>query len=96
LIDLGFELKAQGNLHAKVYITTRAVIIGSANASINGLGDEDNEDFKLEAAIVSFDTTIIRDAGVWFNKHWDSAEIVDKPTLKGFKPFWLQKTRKSK
>lgn len=48
---------------------------------------------KLEAAVVSFDTMIIRDAGVWFNKHWNSAEIVDKPTLKEFRPFWLQKQR---
>jgi PLD-like domain len=93
LLELGFKLKAQDKFHAKVYITTNTVIIGSANASINGLGDEDKEDFELEAAVVSFDKGIIRAAGDWFKKHWDTADQIDKTKLNHFRPLWRQKQR---
>jgi hypothetical protein len=45
LLEAGFELKTEDGLHAKVYLTTRSVIVGSANASANGLGEEDQENF---------------------------------------------------
>jgi hypothetical protein len=93
LLELGFKLKAQDKFHGKVYITTNTVIIGLANASINGLGDEDKEDFELEAAVVSFDKWIIQAAGDWFTKHWNTADEIDKTKLNHFRPLWRQKQR---
>ncbi len=47
------------NLHAKVIITPRAVIIGSANASTN------SKQQLLEACMSSTDSKVIASAGVW-------------------------------
>jgi PLD-like domain len=93
LLELGFELKTKDGFHAKVYITTNRVIIGSANASINGLGDEDKEDFELEAAVVSFDKAIIQAARVWFDNHWKTACEIDKPKLDKYRRLWLRRQR---
>jgi hypothetical protein len=95
LLDRGVELKTEDGLHAKVYITTHQVVIGSANASINGLGEEGYEtDLGLEAAIESSDEDIMRDASDWFEKHWKTAESVDKARLEEIKPFWQPRSRR--
>ena len=48
LLNYKFELKTLDRLHAKVYIVGDRTIVGSANASSNGLGQEDSElDLKL-------------------------------------------------
>jgi hypothetical protein len=89
-----FELKSKDGLHAKVYITTNAVITGSANASINGLGDEgDESDLKLEAAIKCSEKQVLADAKKWFNKHWKEAECVKQDWLDQLKPEWRLRRR---
>jgi hypothetical protein len=87
-------LKAQDGLHAKVYITTSGVIIGSANASNNGLNQEGAEiDFQREAAVECTDATIMENASEWFDKHWDEASKIDKKRLDRIRPIWLAKRK---
>jgi PLD-like domain len=96
LLDRNFKLKTKDGLHAKVYLTSNKIVIGSANASINGLGEEDkNEDnnHELEAAIVSEDDDIICAANKWFERHWKAAKTIDKDLLDEVRPFWKRRKR---
>jgi hypothetical protein len=70
--------------------------------SINGLGEEDMEEEQddedegglgLEAAVVSSDEGIMRDASKWFDRHWKSATTIDKPLLNQVRPLWLSKKK---
>src|SRR4051812_46625819 len=51
LLDMGVKLKTRDRLHAKVYLTRACAIVGSANASANGLGEEGQEAGNIEAAV---------------------------------------------
>jgi phospholipase D-like protein len=96
LLRPGVELKTRDGLHAKVYLTANAVITGSANASINGLGhEEDESDLKLEAAVACSEEKVIICATKWFQTHWDESDTVDKNSLEAIKPAWKwrRKTR---
>lgn len=69
LLDLEVEVLDCPGLHAKVYISPDNVIIGSANASANGLGREDLElNLGLEAAIVTDSSKAVSDARKWFDR----------------------------
>jgi hypothetical protein len=94
LLECGFELKSKDGLHAKVYITSGKVIIGSANASANGLRQEgDDIDSELEAAVVTSDERLMKEAGEWFQHHWNGAALVDKAFLDQIRPFWRARPR---
>jgi hypothetical protein len=49
LLEGRFDLRTRNGLHAKVVITSVSVIIGSANASANRLGQESEEANNLES-----------------------------------------------
>jgi PLD-like domain len=83
------EIKSQDGLHAKVYLTPDAVIIGSANASANGLGEEADEiDLALEVAALITDETVRADASQWFECMWSDACPVNIQAVKSSRPFW--------
>jgi hypothetical protein len=52
--------------------------------------------FDLEAAIVSNDKEIIRQASTWFEKHWEAAKPIDGPLLKQFEELWRKQRPKGK
>ena len=71
-------------LHAKVYLSNLGVIVGSANASTNGMNFEGSDSHSLnEAVIFSKDKNIINDASIWFDKIAEHAkdDIVEKKHL---------------
>lgn len=70
------EIKWLNGLHAKVYILPDVVIVGSANASANGLGDESMEAKNTEAAALTTDERFRAAAKQWFEKLWSSADAV--------------------
>ena len=48
------HIKSINGFHAKVYLSSSAAVVGSANASANGLGEEDDEaHLELEAAVLT-------------------------------------------
>lgn len=65
-------------LHAKAYISSHEVVIGSTNASANGLGVEGTEATRWhELALRTANTSVVEDTARWFQQHWERAERVD-------------------
>jgi len=70
-----FNIMQNDRLHAKVYLSTKGVIIGSSNASANGLSMEGREcSGWIEANLYSNQSIEIDDAGDWFSEVWQSKE----------------------
>lgn len=77
------NLKFRNGLHAKVYISDRGVVVGSANASARGLGVGDNPASLLEAGMFhKHGGKAWRDATVWFDKIFSKADQVDEAALR--------------
>jgi hypothetical protein len=64
------HLRTRDGLHAKVFMTSTSLIVGSANASANGLGQEAGEAGKFEAAAVLTYQRCIDKARGWFESMW--------------------------
>jgi hypothetical protein len=86
LVELGAptnkRLCRHDGLHAKVYISDVGMVVGSPNASANGLGFDDHSAGWLEAG--SFhepNTQAWRDAASWFNAVYRKAQRVDDEAL---------------
>jgi hypothetical protein len=75
--------KQHDRLHAKVVWTPHAAVVGSANASSNGLPEED---FKatglIEAGVYVDDQATIDDIQVWFKElYYERANVITKSDL---------------
>ena len=80
LAHRGFSVRTLDRLHAKVWIVGDNVIVGSANASHNGLPSDAEEaaNASIEAAVLTHDPTLAREAKAWFETQWcDSSKIED-------------------
>lgn len=75
----GIMLRAHPALHAKVYWTPRAAVLGSSNASSNGLALEgDAAGAWAEANLLVNDTAMLAEMAAWFEKLFAAGyEIVD-------------------
>ena len=96
LLECKFEIKTINGFHAKVYLTKKRAVIGSANASTNGLG-HDADDFSpgLEAAVETTDKQVIKKACEWFKRHWERAEEVDEDLVKHVRALWKLRAKPS-
>lgn len=87
----GVKIKMKNDLHAKVYWTDKGVIVGSANASANGLSLEGAElDGWEEAAIYSTEPEIISIINQWFSDLWVRALDINKAEINKAKSAWLK------
>ena len=75
LLTLPVQLWELPGLHAKVWISDATVIVGSANASIGGLGDEEGRQANFEAAVMTDDEGVARRAQGWFDRLWDQKAL---------------------
>jgi len=67
LIAAGIQVRQADDLHAKVYLFDKAVVIGSSNASANGLSFQDGDGAGWrEANVLIEDPRIIEDVASWF------------------------------
>lgn len=85
LVDLGAPdrktLRHIEGLHAKVYLSDRGMVIGSANASGGGIGFEKTAGL-IEAGIRHAPTSAAYAAASdWFNKLWRKARMVDEDAV---------------
>ena len=90
LMDIhNIQLRTNRLLHAKVLFQENNAIIGSANISANGLGFEGNElNGWIEAGVQTNDTAAILDLKDWFQKLWDSSDILFYETIEHYKILW--------
>jgi hypothetical protein len=78
----GAEVRQLSNLHAKVVVTDTQVIVGSANASANGLGFEGGElTGWRELGVVSREEHVRADAAAWFAEQWQAAQDITTADL---------------
>jgi len=95
LAKLGATVRYLSKLHAKVYLGDGEVVVGSANASSNGLGLEDIEvDGSAEACLVTTDSAVVSDCEGWFVDMWSKATDVTEDDLKRAESAWLAKRQR--
>lgn len=83
------EVKYRPHLHAKVWMNGNEVVVGSANASMNGLGFE-NGASNIEGAVHLCDEEVAQNVQDWFCREWDLAECVDDALLETATELWNQ------
>lgn len=84
------KVRHVAGLHSKVYRVPGHVIVGSANASANGLGDEGNQG-TIEAAIKTNDKAVVDATEQWFNGLWNDAQTVTETLMRQASEAWLHR-----
>jgi hypothetical protein len=71
LLKPQIEVRYLKGLHAKLYCMEHGAVVGSSNASANGLGDE-NEDLSGTIELNAFfdERSVQAAAEKWFERHW--------------------------
>jgi len=94
----GFRVKTLDRLHAKVWINGSEVILGSANASRNGLpiSDEDARQANIEAAFLSKEPSLAQELERWFKGRWKAATEIDDRMLSLAKDLWKRRDGSAK
>ena len=76
------EVRNRGGLHSKVYLFDDAVVVGSSNASLNGLCQTDDEHVdRFEANLLTDDEATIREISERFEQIWETSTAVDDAAL---------------
>lgn len=92
------EVRSSRRLHAKVYCADDCVIVGSANASANGLGFESEGEVGglHEAAILSREPNVVAAVVRWFDDLYSlfASEVVDEQLIETIRPIWNAQRRK--
>lgn len=81
------QVRCFGGLHAKVYLTDKYAVVGSANASANGLGGE-GQIGTVEAAIQTDDVSAVTDAAAWFEQIWNNSLEITEKRLRDAEEAW--------
>ena len=91
----GFRVKTRDRLHAKLWIGGDDIIVGSANASQNGLLGEGEQAAaaNVEAALLSDDPTLARELKAWFEKQWCDASKIEAQDLVRARQIWKRRRR---
>ena len=83
------QVKTHPELHAKVYLTDNAAIIGSSNASANGLAMSANDVAGWrEANMVVDDPSILPGIRSWFAKMWKDARSIENNDIDRARALW--------
>ena len=93
LRELGAKVRTLRGMHAKVWANRNHVIVGSANAFMNGLGFEADFSFvpNVEAAVQFRDRTIAGQVQEWFDRIWGLASPVNEDMLTYSRDLWRRK-----
>ena len=95
LLDLKHvEVLKLERLHAKVYLSDSGVVVGSANASANGLGSEGTEASRWhELSLLTEDQRIIDESRNWFGQKWAGGSSVTDSDLKMAQSRWEERQK---
>lgn len=88
------DVRTLNGMHAKVYWSPSAAVVGSANASVNGLRSEVNA-LRYEAAIEVAEPLILLEIEAWFDGVFANAEVLDERSLAVIRKRW-EKTQASR
>jgi HKD family nuclease len=91
-----FHIKWFKGLHSKVYITPSYVVVGSANASSNGLGDELVQANNIEAAVLVSHGDFRSSVEEWFDELWTSASDLTDADMPRIRDLWKTRQRRAK
>lgn len=88
------EVLQQDDLHAKLILTDKSLIVGSANVSSNGLGLEGAEQATWrELGILSESSSERSSAKRWFASQWAAARTINELDLKKAEAAWKARRR---
>lgn len=93
-----FRIKHNSRLHAKTYLSPKGAIIGSSNASANGLSMEGREcSGWIETNVYSPDASLISETQEWFDDLWHSNEtkFITKEDIEQATILWKQRRQAS-
>ncbi|WP_369929862.1 hypothetical protein [Xanthomonas sp. NCPPB 2632] len=95
LIDLPHvEVKQFTRLHAKAYIAKEGVVIGSTNASANGLGSEGSQSTSWhELAVRTTDASVVQDTKRWFKNKWSAGQPIKSRDLTQAELKWKERQK---
>jgi hypothetical protein len=83
LIRRGHGVRSDPRLHGKIYLGKGKTIIGSSNASANGLALEGNELKNwIEANVLTDDAEIVRRSSAQFERSWARSEEITETMLR--------------
>lgn len=87
------DVRQKDRLHSKVYLFDgELAVIGSANASANGLGLEGDEvEGQIEACLATDHPSTVEATGVWFEKLWATSVEITEKDLKEAKELWARR-----
>ena len=89
LRDCGYQIGHNPALHSKVYWTDKGIVVGSANASANGLSLEGLEQGGwLESAIYSNHPSEICDVKTYVEEIWGKSQAITDDDLKKAEREW--------
>jgi hypothetical protein len=89
MLSRNAKIWTKDGFHAKVYLTQDEAVIGSANASANGLCEEDNElEGAQEAAVSVRDGQTLLRVRQWFDAQLVTAHRVGIKEVKTYRANW--------
>ena len=92
LLNKNIAVRHNPTLHSKVYWTDRGVIVGSANASANGLSLESvAQNGWLEAGVYSNRKSTIDRVGLYVKQIWRNADTIRPKDLEEAKRNWRKR-----
>lgn len=88
------QVKQRDRLHAKLYLGQKEMVVGSANASANGLGAEGHEATHwCELGIRTACPDALAQAAAWFERQWSSGRTITPRDLANAKKTWKSRRR---
>ena len=96
LLDKGFSVRQCDVLHSKLYLSDGGAILGSSNASANGLSYQGTECRGwLELNILIEPSIVHRQTVEWFEKLWSSRKVrkISKKDLEVAREIWSRRRR---
>lgn len=83
------EVRSDPQLHAKVALCGKKTLVGSANASANGLGFEGESATRwTEACIETEDDAVSSSSWIWFEALWVQAKKLDENLIEQARTAW--------
>lgn len=90
----GIQVKQRDRLHAKLYLGQHEMILGSANASANGLGAEGNEATHwCELSIQTSCPDALAQAADWFERQWRLGRPITRRDIDAAITAWMSRRR---